>query len=305
LGVPVKALVTGDAGFVGRHLRDALVDRGWVVDGMDITRGAEQDCRRLFVQMVAPHYDLVIHAAAVIGGRATIDGDPLATAENLELDSLLFRWAARTRPGRVVYLSSSSVYPVHLQTGAARRERPGGQLDERLIDPDRWREPFGPPDQTYGWSKLVGEHLAGQLRRYGVPVSVVRPFSGYGPDQDTSYPFPAFLERARGREDPFPVWGDGEQVRDFIHVDDVTAAILACVDAGVDGPVNLCTGRGTSFRELAELLCAAVGYQPTLAWRLGAPVGVRWRVGNPTRMHAVYRPRIPLEEGIRRAVADG
>ncbi len=294
----MKAFITGDAGFVGRHLRAALAAReGVEVFGCDLKYRA--DCRAWFLGEA--HFDLVIHAAAVIGGRARIDREPLATAENLELDAAMFRWAARTRPGRVVYLSSSAVYPTYLQQGGLYRH-PMDQLTEDRGGPGR----SGLPDQTYGWSKLVGEHLAAQLTETaGVPVTVVRPFSGYGPDQDLDYPFPAFLARARAREDPFEIWGDGEQLRDFIHIGDLTAAILAAVDAGVDGPVNICTGRPTRFRELADMICTEVGYTPRFAPQPFAPQGVRYRVGSPARLHGIYRPRISLEEGVRMAVADG
>ena len=80
----------------------------------------------------------------------------------------------------------------------------------------------------------AGNHAQGLAyhgKRLGVPVTIVRPFSGYGPDQDTTYPFTAFAERAARRADPFDVWGDGQQVRDFVHVTDIVNATLALVDA--------------------------------------------------------------------------
>ena len=84
-------------------------------------------------------------------------------------------------------------------------------------------------------------------------------FSGYGEDQDDRFPFGAFRARARRRDDPFEIWGDGEQVRDWIHVDDFVGAILAAYEHGVDGPVNLCTGIGTSFNDLAAMFAAEAG----------------------------------------------
>ena len=128
-----------------------------------------------------------IHAAAIVGGRAKIDGNPLALAVNLELDAAMFQWALRTRPGRVVYLSSSAAYPVGLQ--GTRDHRP---LLEGDIQVDDFWPVFGTPDALYGWAKLTGERLAALARAEGVPVSVVRPFSGYSHDQSEDYPFPAF-----------------------------------------------------------------------------------------------------------------
>ena len=108
----MKALVTGSAGFAGRHFREALHHRGWDVTGIDIAEGNDA---RDFFSASGDRFDLVVHCAAVVGGRALIDGPPLALAVNLELDAAMFRWALRTRPGRVIYLSSPAAYPVALQ----------------------------------------------------------------------------------------------------------------------------------------------------------------------------------------------
>ncbi|MFH8805288.1 NAD-dependent epimerase/dehydratase family protein [Streptomyces sp. NPDC017936] len=295
----MRALVTGDRGFLGRHFTAELKRRGWDVVGCDVKTTRTQDCRRLFAEDVRlhtmPHWDLVVHCAAVVGGRAVIDGDPLATAESLSIDAEMFRWAAVARPGRMLYFSSSAAYPVAYQTGV--------WSDETLREDDVWlSRTVGMPDQVYGWSKVTGELLAARLREAGVPVTVVRPFSGYGEDQDDTYPFRAILERVHRREDPLTVWGTGEQVRDWIHVDDVVAGALAVAESGTEDPVNLCTGRGTSFLELARMMADVAEYEPEIKPLPGRPAGVAYRVGDPERMHRYYRPRVRLEDGIRRAL---
>ncbi|MGY5634186.1 NAD-dependent epimerase/dehydratase family protein [Streptomyces sp. UC1A3] len=296
-----RALVTGDRGFLGRHFAAELRRRGYDVKGLDVKATMAQDCRDYFgLELRQPtlrrHWDLVVHCAAVVGGRATIDGDPLATAESLSIDAEMFRWAAVARPGRVLYLSSSAAYPTWFQTRWSARQR------YRLREDDVDLAVVQQPDQVYGWSKVTGEILAARLREAGVPVTVVRPFSGYGADQDDTYPFRAILERVRRREDPLEVWGTGEQVRDWIHVDDVVAGALAVAEAGTEEPVNLCTGRPTSFLELARTIAAVAGYSPEVKPLAGRPAGVRYRVGDPARMTRVYRPRVRLEDGIARAL---
>lgn len=312
----MKILLTGHAGFIGRAFMRRLVPTGkfWEppynanqVYGIDIrpqapgvASGVKWDARHFFRSdrpEATQHYDLVIHLAATVGGRVRIDGDPLGVATNLSLDAEMFNWALRTRPGRIVYYSSSAAYPVDLQRDWATAL----DLQEnhiRLVNYD-----IGRPDQTYGWAKLTGEMLAGHARDAGLKVHVARPFSGYGEDQDLDYPFPAFIQRAAMREDPFTIWGDGEQVRDFIHVDDVVAATLAMVEQDIEGPVNLCTGRATSFNDLARLVCAQAGYTPEFRHILDAPRGVAYRVGDPSKMLEFYRPTVTLEEGIVRALA--
>lgn len=296
----MRALVTGSAGFVGRHMVAALMRSGYTVLGLDLVDG--HDCRQIAEPGWGEYgpFDIVVHCAAVVGGRTMIDGSPLELlAEDLSIDAALFRWALRARPGRIVYFSSSAAYPVHHQRrGSTRR------LDERdqrtPLGPDSWT--FLSPDQTYGWVKLTGERLAAEANAVGIKTHVFRPFSGYGADQPLDYPFPRYVERALARQSPFQIWGDGGSARDWIHIDDVVGAVLAAIDQDVLGPVNLCTGRATTFDELAAKCMAAAGYQATVEYVTDAPQGVFWRVGDPTKMHEFYRPRITLEEGIDRAM---
>ncbi|HET6737751.1 MAG TPA: NAD(P)-dependent oxidoreductase [Kribbella sp.] len=295
----MDVLVTGSQGFLGRHFVTALQERGDEVVRLDVAAPTAYDALDFFhgtSSEAHEHYDLVIHCAAVAPHRAAIDGKALAVgAGNLELDAAMFQWAARTRPGRVVYFSSSAAYPVHMQDGC-----PQFLLTEDDVRLDRPNE----VDAIYGWVKVTGERLAAAYREQGGAVTVLRPFSGYGEDQSSNFPFGAFRDRAVAREDPFVIWGDGRQVRDWIHVDDVVGATLAAVEQGVDGPLNLCTGRGMSMIELAELFADAAGYRPTYKLASDAPAGVAYRVGDPTRLQGVYKPQVSIEDGVRRALAE-
>lgn len=290
----MRALVTGSDGFVGRHMVAELRGRGWDVLGVDLKSGG--DARDIF-RHGTNRFDLVVHCAFHVGGRVAIDGEPRLLARNLELDSLLFDWAVRTGQGRVLYFSSSAAYPVDLQNDLSKPYR----LHEHFILSDSRN--VGRPDARYGWAKLTGEELAAAARLSGLDVTVVRPFSGYGEDQDDTYPFRAMVERARRREDPFVVWGPGTQVRDWIHIDDVVAGALAVAESGTDEPVNLCTGVGTSMLELAAMCCAEVGYSPEITPLVDKPTGVAYRVGDPTRFHQYWRPKVSIGQGVQRALA--
>lgn len=293
------ALVTGSAGFAGRHYAEALKKRGYAVLGLDPRNDGAlpHDDALYFFDHDWTRFDLVVHCAAVVGGRANIDGAPLALAVNLQLDAAMFRWALSTKPGRVVYMSSPAAYPVWMQT--LELSQP---MQERWITPDLSRNNVGVPDQLYGWAKLTGENLAWRARKAGLAVSVIRPFSGYGEDQDISYPFRAFTERARGREDPFIVWGNLRQCRDFIHIDDIVEATIIMCEEGIDGPVNLGTGDATALEDLAGLVAETAGYSPTLKVNPDAPTGVGYRVADTTLMRQFYQPKVSLEEGVRRAL---
>jgi len=301
----MRALITGDRGFLGRHFTTELRRRGWEVYGLDVKASSAQDCRRYFQNDLihrragenSPGFDLVVHCAAVVGGRETIERDPLATAESLSIDAEMFRWAAVARPGRVLYISSSAAYPVALQQAVTYESR---------LDEDCARLSLGPPDEVYGWSKVTGEMLAGKLRAAGVPVTVVRPFSGYGSDQDPSYPFRAILERVRALQpgQPLELWC-GDCVRDWIHVDDIVAGALAVAESGTVQPVNLCTGEPTPFTLLATMMLREAGKTAEIRPNPDAPQGVAYRVGDPNRLLlGYYAPKISLEEGIRRSLEE-
>jgi len=287
----MRVLLTGSVGFIGRHLHGAMQGRGWHVTGIDVRLG--EDALDFF-RTDTTRYDLAIHCAAIVGGRASIDGSPLGVATNLALDAWYMRWLARTGTPRAVYYSSSAAYPVALQ-----QPGPVRQLVEDDID---YQRP-GQPDATYGLAKLTGEQLCQYAEAEGARVTVLRPFSGYGSDQADCYPFPAFIARAQRRDDPFEIWGDGTSTRDWIHIDDVVGATLKAVDEDVTGPVNLGTGRATSFDQLASYVTAQAGYHPQIKRLATAPQGVHHRVCDPARMLAFYMPTVPLEEGIRRALA--
>ena len=288
----MKVLITGNLGFVGRYFSRYLNDRGNTVYGVDIACDDGNDARDFF-RTDATHFDLVIHLAAVVGGRIQIEGDPLSVAVDLSIDAELFQWAIRTKPKQLVYFSSSAAYPIELQTLAHRHT---------LIEDDIDLKAIRNPDMSYGWAKLTGEMLADFARAEGIKTYVFRPFSGYGTDQDLNYPFPSFIDRGLNRLDPFVIWGDGSACRDFIHIEDIINAVFAALKADIDFPVNLCTGRPTSFTELAQMVSKSADYAPQFEYILDAPRGVEYRVGSPDKMASFYVPKISLEEGIDRAL---
>lgn len=314
--MPAKtALVTGGCGFVGRRVVHALLRRDYEVTIVDnLSTGlhpAEWPAHlrlagnapvifhhgdiRDFIKESAPGYELLCHLAAVVGGRLTIDGDPLAVASDLAIDADFFHWiTGNIRPVKVLYFSSSAAYPIALQQAENHC-----RLSEDMIS---FRNSIGLPDMTYGWAKLTGEFLAGfAVARYGLDVVIFRPFSGYGEDQDRTYPFPSIVQRVLNLESPVGVWGSGEQLRDFIYVDDAVEAALLSMNHLLPGQaLNLGSGVGTSFRSLAETICDVLGHSSVVVNDSSKPEGVFARVGDCRRMREWYTPRVSLAEGISR-----
>jgi len=191
----MRVLITGHAGFVGRHMADEFRRQGHTVHGIDLANGHDMlDVLRnpaWTSEHVRGTVDLAVHCAAHVKGREEIDGSPLAVATNLALDSIFFRWLELANVPDAIYFSSSAAYPVATQNSGYRID-----LSEDMAEPvDQF---FGEPDATYGWAKLTGERLVRHAQEKGHRVFVVRPFSGYGEDQPLDYPFPRSSPARRG-----------------------------------------------------------------------------------------------------------
>ena len=318
-----KILITGGAGFVGRHFVRHFLEAGdqvLIVDpvarltgGIDPSDGwplfdprdysnfhfLKEDCRDFFNRVTDSDFDYVLHLAAMVGGRLMIEYNPLVVADDLSIDSAYWQWAARAKPQRTICFSSSAAYPIKFQ-----REQDHVLLREDMID---FGDDIGMPDLSYGWAKLTCEYLARvAYERYGLKSVSYRPFSGYGEDQDDTYPFPSICKRAllnRGASE-ITVWGSGTQMRDFIHIDDCVRGVIATMDRIDNGDaLNLSTGVLTSFLTFAGFAARACGYDPIVRGMSDKPVGVHAR-GGDTRKQTKYRftAEIPFEDGIARAI---
>lgn len=288
----MKILITGHQGFVGQAYVRYFINKNHEITGVDIKEG--NDCRDFF-KTCNIQFDLIVHLAAIVGGREKIENDPLAVGTDLSIDAEFFNWAVRTKQTKIIYFSSSAAYPIHLQTkGSAHK----------LIESDINLNDIRSPDFTYGWAKLSGEYLAYFARQCGLKIYVFRPFSGYGETQDLDYPFPSFIKRVLEQVDEFEIWGNGTQVRDFIHIEDIVEATMKAVVLDIEGPINLGSGIATSFIDLAEQMFKIAQWRPknSIKLRIDKPVGVSFRCSDNSKMLSFYTPKISLEEGIKRSL---
>jgi nucleoside-diphosphate-sugar epimerase len=291
----MKILITGHKGFVGQQYIKHFTKQEHDITGIDIKDG--NDCRDFF-KTCNIQFDLIVHLAAIVGGRDTIENDPLAVATDLSIDAEFFNWAVRTKQSKIIYFSSSAAYPIHLQTKGSTHKLKESDID--LMD-------MRSPDFTYGWAKLSGEYLAHFARQYGIKVYVFRPFSGYGETQDLDYPFPSFIKRVIDQVEEFEIWGDGTQVRDFIHIEDIVEATMKAVELDIQEPINLGSGIPTSFNDLAEMVFSIAEWRPKngIKHRIEKPIGVMYRCSDSSEMLSFYTPKISLEEGIKRSLNNG
>lgn len=317
-----KMLVTGGCGFVGRHLIRRLLQDGHEVHCVDslvplgggiaprlwpffrpLDYGSfhfyNEDCRTWFKRVGDTDFDYAFHLAAMVGGRAMIENNPLAVADDLSIDAEYWQWAAKAKPAKTIVFSSSAAYPVHLQ-------RPDHYvlLKEDMISFD---EGLGMPDMTYGWAKLTHEYCARlAYEKHGLKSVTYRPFSGYGEDQDDTYPFPSICKRVLQNQgaSEIRVWGSGRQMRDFIHIDDCIEGVLCTMDKIEDGSaINLSTGKFTSFIEFVQIAADLLGFHPEVLGTSNTPEGVFARGGDTSLQHELgFVYKLPFRDGIYQAL---
>ena len=317
-------LVTGGCGFVGRHLVKKLLDEGsevWIIDNLfsgkhpDEWLAEKYKAKVHFIRedLVAflksepelPKFEEVYHLAAVVGGRAVlIEQNPMFVAYDQAIDSAFFTWAVKNREkiARLLYVSSSVAYPNKMQS----REANGRiAMKEEFLD---MRNPLGEvglPESIYGWIKINGEYLAGvAAKKYKMSVVCARPFSGYGEDQDLSYPIPSIASRAVKREDPLVIWGSGNQSRDFVYVEDFVDALCLIIKKIHDGRgVNIGLGQATSFKEVAQIMAELEGYSPKIQPLSDMVEGSFTVLADPSFLKSLgWQPKYSVRDGFKKVL---
>lgn len=257
----MRALITGHEGFVGRHLLPKLAKARYEVHG---TENVDEFLRS---RLAGGKWDVVIHLAANIVNVHDRGKIGMRAFDDLELDLKVCKWLESNPPLKVFVAMSSCA------------------LDF--------------PEDPYCMVKITLESFAQCLHKQGVPIVILRPFSGYGADQSLEYPFPAILGRAQAREDPLIVWG-GTQVRDWVHIEDLTDAIVHGIDHFPRGvPVQIGTGIGTDFFRLAKMMADTVGYSPKISGDTTKQSSSPRRVADTALAQKFgWRARISLRQGI-------
>ena len=317
-----KILITGGAGFVGRRFVKFFLDRGDKVVCVDniakFTGGInpkkwplynpydyknfnfyKQDCREWFKKNKDTEIDYSLHLAAMVGGRKIIEDEPMIVADDLSIDSSYWQWAVKSKPKKTLCFSSSASYPISLQRKNSYR-----LLKEEDIN---LYKSIKLPDLTYGWAKLTCEYLAKiAYEKYNLKSVCYRPFSGYGEDQDLSYPFPSICKRVIENKNSkiINVWGSGYQMRDFIHIDDCVNAVIKSMNKIHNGdPLNLSTGKYTNFISFAKKAANLIGSSPKVIGTSKTPEGVFARAGDIKKQKKFgIKHLITLEKGIKKSL---
>ena len=309
-----RILVCGAGGFIGHHLVRRLKAEGHWVRGVDLKfpRFSASDAddfalgdlrRQDFVERVVDQrFDEVYQLAADMGGAGYIftgdnDADVMHNSATINLNVL--EASRRRAVGRIFYSSSACIYPEH------------NQIDPNDANCAEDSAYPAAPDSEYGWEKLFSERLyLAYGRNHAMQVRIARYHNIYGPEgswNDGKEKAPAAVCRkvsdaADGGE--VEVWGDGEQTRSFLYIDECLEGTLRLMRSDWTGPVNIGSDERVTINELVETVADIAGKRVRRR-HVAGPTGVRGR-NSDNRLIArmlSWQPSAPLRDGLRETYA--
>ncbi|MGB9467396.1 MAG: NAD-dependent epimerase/dehydratase family protein [Candidatus Acidiferrum sp.] len=307
-------LVTGGASFIGSTLTDHLLARGAkvrIVD--DLTSGHRDNIKEhvasgkiefIHADLREPGVtrsamqgvDTIFHLAADHGGRGYVDLHQAGPASNFFLDGLVFAEALRAKVKKVVFASSGCVYPNFLQSDVNK---------ELYLTEDLTKGP-NDADNTYGWAKLMGEFtLSAYAKEHGMGAASCRYFTVYGPRGVENHAVIAMIARAFLTQNPFEVWGDGTQIRNWTYIEDIVEGTILAGEKINDGTaINLGTMERIKVIDAVNMVCDLTGHKAEIKLRRDMPTGPLNRVADNSLAKKLlgWEPKVLFKDGLKRTV---
>src|ERR1700689_2355636 len=309
-----SVLITGGTSFIGSSIADRLIDRGAkvrVVDDLssgrlENVRGhlasgkiefLQADLREPGVARAAMQgIDTVFHLAADHGGRGYVDLHQAGPASNFFLDGLVFAEAVKAGVKKVVFASSGCVYPNFMQSDTSK---------EVYLTEDLTKGP-NDADNTYGWAKLMGEFtLQAYAKEHGLKAASCRYFTVYGPRGVENHAVIAMIARAFVGQNPFEVWGDGTQIRNWTYIDDIVSGTILAGEKIDDGtPVNLGPMERVRVIDAVNMVLEFTGQKAEIKFLRDMPTGPLNRVADNSLAKELlgWEPEVSFREGLRRTI---
>ena len=320
-----KALVCGAGGFIGSHMVKRLRSEGYWVRGVDqkypdfseseahdFVKGDLRDVPLVkdIITVDGQPFDEIYQFAADMGGAGFVftgenDAAIMQNSATINLNILeqqrILNESLSVNKTKIFYSGSACMYPEY------------NQLDPN--NPDCRESSAYPanPDSEYGWEKLFSERLYFSYHRnYGIPVRVTRYHNIYGPEgtwDGGREKAPAAICRKVARLPDvgggIEVWGDGQQTRSFLYIDECIEATRRLMDSDFIGPVNIGSEEMVTINELVEKVAKVAGKAVSKRHKLDAPLGVRGRNSNNDliREKLGWDYQLTLEEGLARTYA--
>lgn len=304
-------LVTGGTGFVGLHLVERLLEAGAKVRvpvhkrpliledrrietlEADLTR--QEDCLK-----ACAGADYVFHAAGPVGSALVTASKPAQALEgitaNLTLTAQVLQGAWASGVKATLIFGSSTGYP---------------EADHPVKEEEMWSGPPHPTYFGYGWMRRYLERLGEYVgSRSPMKIAIVRPTAVYGRhdnfDLKTGHVIPSLIRRALARENPYVVWGSGEEARDFLHITDLARGCLLMLEKGNNcDPVNIGYGRSFSIKEIVRLILKAAGHESAdTRFDASKPTTIPYRATDIAKARTLlgFEPKFTLEAGLKDTV---
>lgn len=304
-----KVLVAGGGGFVGTNLVRKLLELQARVRAADIRELQIKDerieyfeadlTRREDCQKAVKDIDYVFMVAANTSGAAVIEKTPLVhVTPNIIMNSLMLEAAYQAGVKKFLFPSSSTVYPVS--------DQPSKETDVK----------YGDLFSKYyfvGWMKQFSEVLCEMYSRIKNPMTtvVVRPANIYGPCDDfeweTAHVIPALIRKVVERHKPIEVWGDGNDIKDFIYVDDLVEGDLLAIEKIENfDPVNIASGRPCTIKEVLKTILIADNYQDAkIVFNTSKPTMIPKRLIDTSKAKRIlgFEAKTPLFDGLKETIA--
>ena len=309
-----KILVTGGASFIGSHLVDKLLERGAKVRVVDNLSSGKIENIRAHIDSKAAEFikadlrragaaekaldgiGIVFHLAADHGGRGYVDLHQAGPAGNLYLDGVVFWNALKSKVKKVVFASSACAYPLYLQTNPKKIL----YLKEDMV---------GPPyeaDNMYGWAKLMAEMtLRAYYKEYGLKSACCRFFTVYGERGVENHAVIAMIARAFIKQDPFIVWGNGTQIRNWTYVGDIVDGLVLSAEKIEDAiAVNLGTDERIRVIDAAKEVLRYAGLNVKIKLQPDMPTGPLNRTADYALAKKLlgWQPKIKFIDGLHKTI---
>jgi GDP-D-mannose 3', 5'-epimerase len=304
-----KIVVCGAGGFIGSHLVKKLKEQGHWVRGVDIKYpefsetvaddfiGADLRDPGLTNLILRDNIDEVYQLAADMGGAGYIftgehDADVMHNSATINLN--IAQSCVCHGVKKVFYSSSACIYPEH------------NQLDPNNPNCEENSAYPANPDSEYGWEKLFSERMfLAYSRNYGLQVRIARFHNIYGPEgswNNGKEKAPAAICRKVAEAengDEIEIWGDGEQTRSFLYIDECLDGVLRHMESDFQGPLNIGSDEMVTINQLVDIASQIAG-KKLIKKHIPGPLGVRGRTSDNTLIFEKlgWRPNYPLKKGI-------